>query len=71
MMPDNWGYVAAAYGVTAAVLGLYWRHLVQKEKELRTALKSSGFVNADRKREHSARTVADTARANSERPLQS
>jgi hypothetical protein len=34
-MPDNWGFVAAAYGLTAAVLGLYWRHLVRKEKELR------------------------------------
>jgi hypothetical protein len=33
-MPDNWTFVAAAYGLTALVLGLYWRHLVRKEKEL-------------------------------------
>jgi hypothetical protein len=33
-MPDNWSYVAAAYGLTALVLGLYWRHLVRKENEL-------------------------------------
>ena len=33
-MPDNWGFVAAAYGLTAAVLGIYWRRLVRKEKEL-------------------------------------
>lgn len=34
-MPDNWGFVAAAYILTAAVLGLYWRRLVRKERELR------------------------------------
>ena len=33
-MPDNWSYVVAAYGLTALVLGLYWRHLVRKENEL-------------------------------------
>ena len=33
-MPDNWSFVAAAYGLTALVLGLYWRRLVRKEKEL-------------------------------------
>jgi hypothetical protein len=34
-MPDNWGFVAAAYGLTAVVLGIYWRRLVRKEKELK------------------------------------
>jgi hypothetical protein len=34
-MPDNWTFVAVAYGLTGLVLGLYWRHLVRKEKELR------------------------------------
>ena len=34
-MPDNWGFVAAAYGLTAAVLLIYWRRLVRKERELR------------------------------------
>lgn len=33
-MPDNWGFVAAAYGLTALVLGLYWRRLVRREQEL-------------------------------------
>ena len=33
-MPDNWSFVAAAYGLTALVLGLYWRRLVRKEREL-------------------------------------
>jgi len=36
-MPDNWSFVAAAYGLTTLVLGLYWRHLVRKEKEVATA----------------------------------
>ena len=54
-MPDNWGFVAAAYGLTAFVLGLYWRHLVRKEKELRS--NNSG----------SERNVAGTASARMER----
>lgn len=33
-MPDNWGFVAAAYGLAAVVFGGYWRRLVQKEREL-------------------------------------
>jgi hypothetical protein len=36
-MPDNWDFVAAAYGLTALVLGLYWRRLVRREKELERA----------------------------------
>ncbi|MGH7313684.1 MAG: hypothetical protein ACREJV_10955 [Candidatus Rokuibacteriota bacterium] len=33
-MPDNWGFVAAAYGLAALVLGGYWRYLRRREKEL-------------------------------------
>ena len=33
-MPDNWGFVVAAYALTAVVLGAYWRHLARREKEL-------------------------------------
>lgn len=33
-MPDNWSFVAAAYGLTALVLAIYWRRLVRKEKEV-------------------------------------
>jgi hypothetical protein len=32
-MPDNWGFVAAAYLLTALVLGAYWRRLVRREHE--------------------------------------
>ena len=34
MMPDNWGFVVAAYGLAAIVFLGYWRRLVQKEREL-------------------------------------
>ena len=33
-MPDNWGFVAAAYGLAAVVFGGYWRRLIRKEREL-------------------------------------
>lgn len=33
-MPDNWGFVAAAYVLAVLVLGGYWRHLVRREREL-------------------------------------
>ena len=33
-MPDNWGFVAAAYVITAVVLGVYWARLVRREKAL-------------------------------------
>ena len=31
-MPDNWSFVAAAYGLTAVVLALYWRSLDRRER---------------------------------------
>jgi hypothetical protein len=31
-MPDNWSFVAAAYGLAALVLGGYWRFLRRKER---------------------------------------
>jgi hypothetical protein len=37
-MPDNWTFVAAAYGLAVVVLGGYWRWLNRKEREL-TALR--------------------------------
>ena len=33
-MPDNWGYVFSAYGLAAAVLLGYWRHLARRAKGL-------------------------------------
>jgi hypothetical protein len=35
-MPDNWGFVAAAYLVAAIALGGYWRRLVRRERDLET-----------------------------------
>jgi transposase-like protein len=34
MMADNWGFVAAAYGLTAAALLAYWRRLARRERQL-------------------------------------
>ena len=33
-MPDNWTFVAAAYGLAVVVFGGYWRWLARKEREL-------------------------------------
>jgi hypothetical protein len=59
-MPDNWGFVAAAYGLTALVLGLYWRRLVRREKELRaraagsaSGVAGTGSAVAERRRQAS------------------
>ena len=44
-MPDNWGFVAAAYGLAAVVFLGYWRRLIRKEREL-------AALRADRVRSH-------------------
>mgnify|MGYP001569354713 FL=1 len=33
-MPDNWGFVLAAYALAGVALFGYWRRLARKEKEL-------------------------------------
>lgn len=33
-MPDNWGFVAAAYGLALIVMVGYWRRLCQRERAL-------------------------------------
>lgn len=33
-MPDNWGFVVAAYAIAAVALAGYWRRLVRREREL-------------------------------------
>jgi len=35
-MPDNWGFVIAAYALAALVLGGYWRWLARREHDLLT-----------------------------------
>jgi hypothetical protein len=35
-MPDNWGFVIAAYALAAVVLGGYWRFLARRERDLLT-----------------------------------
>ena len=34
MTADHWDFVLAAYGLAAAVLTLYWRHLCRRDREL-------------------------------------
>jgi hypothetical protein len=33
-MPDNWGFVLAAYLLTAAAFAGYWRRLCRRERQL-------------------------------------
>ena len=37
LMPANWGYVLAAYGLAAVALLGYWRHLARRTRALRRA----------------------------------
>ncbi|MGH7390622.1 MAG: hypothetical protein ACREM3_14355 [Candidatus Rokuibacteriota bacterium] len=41
-MPDNWGYVFAAYGLAALVLVAYWRHLVRLDRALAALTAGAG-----------------------------
>jgi hypothetical protein len=41
-MDDNWGYVAAGYGITVAVLGVYAGWLVQRLRRARRAAADEG-----------------------------
>jgi hypothetical protein len=40
-MPDNWGFVLAAYGLAAVVLVAYWRRLVRRERALEAERRST------------------------------
>jgi hypothetical protein len=40
-MPDNWGFVLAAYGLAAVVLVAYWRRLVRRERALEDRRRST------------------------------
>ena len=34
MTADHWNFVLAAYGLAALVLGVYWRHLCRRDRDL-------------------------------------
>jgi hypothetical protein len=34
-MPENWGYVLAAYAIAAVALAGYWRRLARRARALR------------------------------------
>ena len=64
-MPDNWGFVAAAYGLTAAVLLLYWRRLARKERDIeRSTRLNAERTTLERGRQ---RPNAERSRLNAER----
>ena len=50
-MPDNWGFVVAAYAVAVVVLGGYWRMLNRREREL-ASLGGAGVRNDRASRSH-------------------
>jgi hypothetical protein len=55
MMADHWGFVVAAYGLSALVLAGYWRHLVRRERQLTSnaAATAPGPVDARARTERS------------------
>jgi hypothetical protein len=61
-MPDNWSFVAAAYALTAVVLGMYWRHLVRKENEVRRSATTT-TTGPDRDRDVAGTAAPHTNRA--------
>lgn len=47
-MPDNWIFVAAAYGLAALVFGGYWLRLGRMERELAAVRTEREAVRTDR-----------------------
>jgi len=47
-MPDNWIFVAAAYGLAALVFGGYWLRLGRMERELAAVRTEREPVRTDR-----------------------
>lgn len=58
-MPDNWGFVAAAYLLAAVVLGGYWRRLVRRERAF--MVEGAATAPGNRSRQGGANT-GDVAR---------
>ena len=49
-MADHWLFVLAAYGLAAAVLAGYWRHLVRRERQLTSAKGASRSLRSGEQR---------------------
>ena len=62
-MPDHWGFVVAAYGIAAVALGMYWRRLVQRDRQLDAARAVPRARSAAR-----AALAREPAAASKERP---
>ncbi len=64
MMPDNWGFVAAAYGLATLVLGGYWRYLRRREREITSEGASTAPSEASprKNQESGGKAAARTAR---------
>jgi hypothetical protein len=60
-MPANWGFVIAAYGLSAVVIFLYWRRLIRREHELERS-------TAERSRQPSVAGSASTVAERSREP---
>jgi len=41
-VPDNWGYVFAAYGIAAVALIGYWRHLLRRARDAAPSPRGAG-----------------------------
>jgi hypothetical protein len=52
MTADHWGFVLAAYGIAAVALGVYWRHLCRRDREL--TLLASPVINRAEQRSQAA-----------------
>jgi len=60
-MPDNWGFVIAAYGLTAAVIGIYYRRLSRREREVEALRRSTAGRSRDRSTAMRSREPSRTA----------
>jgi len=69
-MPDHWSFVAAAYGLTALVLGIYWRRLVRKEKEVNTLKTTRTATSGAERSQNPSRTGHPRPEPVSRPPLQ-
>ena len=47
-MPDNWTFVAAAYGLAALVFGGYWLRLARRERDLAAVRPERQAVRTER-----------------------